>query len=125
MQLAKTGGFYRSIQTSGALATRNGDSAPQGGPAASSGVITYVLDSCLPRAVGAAIETIFRLDAVADDLAPAMITHRRELMDRTLETIERVTRSGSHHLERQIIIVPANFTLCHRRTPLEPIHGSH
>ena len=62
-------------------------------------VVAYVLDACLPCAVGAAVETVFGLDAVADDLAAAMITNGRKLVDCTLEAVERVTRSGSHHFE--------------------------
>ena len=48
-----------------------------------------------------------------DDLATAMVANGREFMDRTLETIERVTLSSRHNLERKVIIVAAHFTLSH------------
>lgn len=49
--------------------------------------------ACLPGAVGATIESIIRLDTVSDDLAAAVIADGCELVDRTLETVERMARA--------------------------------
>ena len=79
----------------------------------SSRVVSYFCDSCVPRAICAAIKSAVCLDAVPDDLAGAMIADRREFMDCTLETVERVTRSCRHYFKRKVIIVAAYFTLSH------------
>ena len=52
-----------------------------------------------------------------DDLAAAVIADGGEFMNRTLETIERVTPSRRHNLERKVIIVAAHFTLSHPGFP--------
>lgn len=70
-------------------------------------------DSCLPGAVGAAIEGIVRLYTMSDDLAAAVITNGCKLVDRTLETVERMARARCYDLKRQIIIVAAHFTFRH------------
>jgi hypothetical protein len=67
----------------------------------------------MPRAICAAIESAVCLNAVPDDLAGAMIANRREFMDCTLETIERVTRPRRHNFKGKMIIVAAYFTLSH------------
>ena len=77
-------------------------------------MVLHVRHSRLSRAVGATVKRIVRFDAVPDDLAAAVIADGRELMDRTLEAVKRVSRSLSHDFERQVIIVTANFTLRHR-----------
>lgn len=80
-------------------------------------VIFYVSDSRLSRTIRTTIKGVVCLDAVPYDLAAAMIANRREFMNRTLETVERVTRSSRHNLERKVIIVAAHFTLSHPRSP--------
>ena len=57
-------------------------------------MIFHFGDARLVRAVGAAVERVVGLDAVPDDLAAAMITDRREFVDRALEAIERVPLPG-------------------------------
>jgi hypothetical protein len=80
-------------------------------------VIFYVSNSRLSRTIRATIKRLFCLDAVPDDFAAAMIANGREFMDCTLETVERVTRSGRHNFKRKVIIVAAHFTLSHARSP--------
>jgi hypothetical protein len=67
--------------------------------------------------MGAAIEGAVRLDAVADDLAPAMLAHRGELMDGALEAVEGVGMSRGDHLKGEIVVVAADFTDCHGILP--------
>src|SRR6266508_1857243 len=63
--------------------------------------------------MGAAIKRPFSLDAMADDLAIAMLTPRRERVDRAFEAVEimRFAMNGDFH--RLVVIVSANFTFLH------------
>jgi hypothetical protein len=70
-------------------------------------------DARFPGAIGAAEIIFLRLDAVPDNPAPAICAHRREFMNGAFKTIENVAVSRRNNLKRQIIIVSANFTLCH------------
>jgi len=83
----------------------------------SSRVISYFCDSCLSRTIRATIKSVVCFDAVPDDLAAAVIANGREFMNRTLKTIEGVTRSRRYNLERKVIIIAAHFTLSHLRFP--------
>jgi hypothetical protein len=74
-------------------------------------------DSGLSSTIGATIESFVSLDAVTDDLATAVIADRREFVDRTLETVKGMTRSGSDNFEGQVIVVAAHFTFCHCNSP--------
>jgi hypothetical protein len=51
--------------------------------------------------------------AVTDDPAIAMLTGRRERVDRTFETIEDMLLSARRDLESLVVIVPANFASSH------------
>jgi len=63
-------------------------------------LVARVFDSGLAGAVGAAEELVVGFDAVPDDAASAVVAHRRELVNRTLETVEGVARSRRDDLER-------------------------
>jgi hypothetical protein len=76
-------------------------------------VIDYAFNAGRPRTSGTAEKGLLRLDPVAYYAAAAMCAHGRKLVDGAFERIENVSIAGSDHLERQIIIVPANFTLSH------------
>ena|SRR5919107_5475323 len=78
-----------------------------------SDVIDRSPDAALPGAVSAAIECAFGLDPVADDLASAMIAHRRELVDGTLEAVESVCLTRGDHLKGEIVVVAADFASSH------------
>jgi hypothetical protein len=67
----------------------------------------------VPGAVSATIEDVLRLDAVADDLAAAMGALGGELVNGALETVEDMCLSCCNYLERQVVVVPANFALSH------------
>ncbi|GAA4940027.1 hypothetical protein GCM10023238_02070 [Streptomyces heliomycini] len=56
------------------------------------------------------------LDALTDDLHPAVLADRGHAMDRTGERIEDVagTVPGLHG-ERQRVVVPAHFATCHKQ----------
>jgi hypothetical protein len=61
----------------------------------------------------AAVERAVRFDAVTDDLAPTVVAHRRELVNRALEAVERVGRSVANDVERKVIFVTADFAFGH------------
>src|SRR5947199_1780075 len=84
-------------------------------------MIFYFDNARLTRAIGAAVEGVVGLDAVPDDLTFAVVTHGREFVDRALEAVERVARAGRDDFKRQVIIVTADFTLCHRTSPLSSL----
>jgi hypothetical protein len=52
--------------------------------------------------------------AMADDPTLAMGTGRGEGMDRTLETIKRVTSAGNSNLHALVILVATDFAFRHR-----------
>ena len=57
-----------------------------------------------------------RFDAVTDDTAVAMGTHRRQRVDCALETVKSVTFSAHDHFKRLVIIVLANFACRHTQS---------
>jgi hypothetical protein len=78
-------------------------------------MIFDAFDSGAARAGRTAKIIFFGFDPVADYPASAVGADWRELMDRALETIERVTVSARcKHFKSQIIVVSANIALCHR-----------
>jgi hypothetical protein len=77
-------------------------------------VIVYAFDPFLSGTMRAAEISCFGFDAVTDYSTAAVGTNRRQLVNRALETIENVTVSRCNHFKCQIIIVAANFALCHR-----------
>src|SRR5215217_5674353 len=70
-------------------------------------VVDDVLRSFGVRAVRAAIEGVVRLDAVTEDLAAAVGTDRRQLVNRAFEAVEGVRDAGRHDLERHVVVVAA------------------
>src|SRR6266511_595045 len=81
-----------------------------------SDVVFRLSDSGLARAIGAAIERVLGLDAMPDDPAAALSADRGQLLDRAFEAVEDMLPARRDHLEGQIIIVAANFTLSHVHT---------
>jgi len=67
--------------------------------ASSRHAVSRALRARLPRAIRAAEEATTRLDAVADDLAAAVIADRCHLVDGALEAVEHVPRTGRDELE--------------------------
>jgi hypothetical protein len=61
----------------------------------------------------AAVKYAIGLDAVPDNLAPAMVALGREGVDGTFETIEEMRVTIHDDLDRLVIIVSAYFTLNH------------
>ena len=77
----------------------------------------------MPRAIGATQESSTTFDAVSDDTASAVFTHRSHLVDRALEAIKHVTLTGRDHFEAQRVVVTANLANCHAyETDLVPLH---
>lgn len=52
-----------------------------------------------------------------DDLATAVIAYRRELMNSAFKAVEDVIVACFDNLEGLIVIVPADFALCHWFAP--------
>ena len=64
------------------------------------------------RAVGAAVEVPIRLDAVADDLHPAVLTHRGQGVYGALEAVEGVLVPPRHtDIESLIVLISADLAL--------------
>jgi len=63
--------------------------------------------------MGAAKISRVGFHAVTDDFAAAIGANRREPVNRAFKTIKNVTVSRRYYLKSQIIIVAANFALCH------------
>ena len=83
-------------------------------------MVDSALDARLTSAACTAKVVLFRLfDTVADNLYPASGTHGRQFMDRTFKTIENVRAPRRYNLERKIIIISANFALCHVIPPFQ------
>lgn len=68
------------------------------------------------RAMSAAEDGPVGLDPVPHDTAAAMFASRRQRVDRTFEAVERVGRSGHHHIERFIVFVATDFARFHDAT---------
>ena len=66
-------------------------------------------------ATGAAEDFATRFNAVADNLASAVLANWRQRLDGALEAIEGVRLARSRHLERLVVIASTNFALCHGR----------
>ena len=81
-------------------------------------MILHFSYSGLSRAIGATIEGLIRLDAVADDPATTVIANRGELVNRTLEAVEGMTSASSDNFKGQIIVVTTHLTLCHCKLSL-------
>src|SRR5690348_553799 len=58
------------------------------------------------------------LDAVADDLAAAVIAHRRDRMNRALEAVERPRPAVRGNLEGLVVVVAAHVALRHINSSL-------
>ena len=80
-------------------------------------MIFHVGDARLTRTIGAAIKALIRLDAMPDDLALAVATDRRQLVNRAFKAVERVARARHNDFKRSVVIVAAYFALCHRSSP--------
>ncbi len=65
--------------------------------------------------MGTAEDPAVRLDAVSDDLAPAVLARRREGVNRALEAVERVRRALDSNLEGLVVVVSADLAARHTR----------
>jgi hypothetical protein len=75
------------------------------------------LDAARFGAVVAAVHLTVGFDAVADDVAIAVVAFGRQRVDRALETVKRVTYTIGDDLERFLVVVAADFAACHGRSP--------
>jgi hypothetical protein len=74
------------------------------------------------RAVSAAEHPVIGLDAVADDPCSAVVTDRRQRLNRALERIESMLFAKSFNDESLVVVVTAVFTLGHGSNSLH-FHG--
>ena len=63
--------------------------------------------------MNAAIDLSIGFHTMPHDPAIAVRAHRRQRVDRALETIEYVVLSGYDHFERFVILILANFAYSH------------
>jgi hypothetical protein len=63
--------------------------------------------------MGTAVKGSLRFDAVADDLAVAVLADRREQVDRALEAVECMGSTRGNDLKRHMIVIATDFALCH------------
>jgi hypothetical protein len=68
-------------------------------------------------AVGAAVVDSIGLNSMADDPASAVVTGRGEFEDRAFKAIKGVTDAAFDNFERFVVVVSADFTLCHEFSP--------
>src|SRR4051794_2390003 len=92
--------------------------AEKGGSAICLSVLMMlVFDAAHFGAMVAAVHLAAGFDAVADDVAIAVMAFRRQRVDRALETVERVTFTLRDDLERFFVVVAAYFAACHGSSP--------
>src|SRR6266702_8140487 len=91
----------------------------------SSDAIPDLLRARRVRAVRAAVELAARLDAVADDVAAAVLAMWRERLDRTLEAVEHVVRPRRDHLEGLVVLVSTHFAVPGHRSSSPAAHLRH
>jgi hypothetical protein len=73
----------------------------------------------LARTARAAIKGAACLNAVPDDAATTMLTHRRQAMNRALEAVEDVRLARRRgYLEGEMILISTNFALSHVSLPM-------
>src|SRR3954471_22357193 len=73
--------------------------------------------TALARTVRAAVHRSAGLMAVTDDRAAAVITARRDRVDRTLEGIEHVRLAAERDLHRVLVLVAAHLARRHLAAP--------
>src|SRR5918995_375991 len=75
----------------------------------------------LPRAVSTAVEAALDLDAVAHDLAAAVLAHGRQPMNCAFEAIEDVMLPSGHDFEGLVVLVSAYLALTHGEPPRQRV----
>jgi hypothetical protein len=70
-------------------------------------------DADVLSAMGAAINSAVRFDAVTNDAAIAMVATWREQLDRAFEAIEGVGLAGGRDVECFVVVISTNCTVSH------------
>jgi hypothetical protein len=84
--------------------------------------VNEIWDPLLPGAVHAAEEATPRLDAVAQDAAPAVRAHGGQKVDRALERVENVRVTlVKGDLESLVVVVSAALTDRHEPPPIRGV----
>ena len=63
--------------------------------------------------MGAAVQHAARFHTMPDNLAPAVLAHRRERMDGAFKAIKEMRLAVAHHFDGFVVIVPAHFSFRH------------
>ncbi len=66
-------------------------------------------------AMGTTVDVAASLDPVADDLAAAMLTFRRQCVDRAFKTVEVTGNPVHYDFQGLVVFVTADFTSVHMR----------
>jgi len=61
----------------------------------------------------AAVEVATDFDSVPDDTTTAVLADGRNRLDSALKTVKRMVRTRRNQFKRLVVLVSANFTLCH------------
>ena len=69
----------------------------------------------LMRAMGATKEVTARFYAMTDDFTAAMVTFWSQRVDGALEAIKIMRYAGYYDFQWFVVVIPANFTLCHKK----------
>src|SRR5262245_30005726 len=80
------------------------------------GMIHGSAQAALPGAVGAAEVLAVALDAVADNADAAVVALRRQLVDGTLEAVERVPAPVQRDFDGAMILVAAGLAGAHENS---------
>src|SRR5262249_19368960 len=80
-----------------------------------SGAIAQLLRAMPPGAARAAVHGFVFLQPVTDDADAAMLTGRRQRVDRAFEAVERVGRAVHLYLKGLVVVVAAGFASRHGR----------
>jgi hypothetical protein len=67
--------------------------------------------------VGAAEALPIRFQSMPNDPAPAMLASRRQRMNRAFKAVKDMALPAHHHFKALVVVVSANFTLCHKNSP--------
>jgi hypothetical protein len=74
-------------------------------------VVVYCHDAGMMRAIRAAIKTVMRFNAMANDFAAAVLAFRGQRVNRAFKTVKIVRDAVLDDLHRFVIIVFADFAL--------------
>lgn len=88
-------------------------------------VIHHLLHTGTSRAVRTAIEPIPGLHAMTDDPTAAVVTCWRKVLDCAFKAVKDMPLASGGDFDREVIVIPANFTDSHSLALHPPPGGDH